>query len=71
MPDTNPCRHTVNREDWKVLSSISAEHFDGHTEFYRMSPEQRLQWLDDAVDFILTCKTINSSGERIKSERSK
>ena len=35
-----------------VLRAYGPEDFQGHTEFYRMSAQQRLAWLDGAVAFI-------------------
>ena len=36
----------------KILSRTSPEDYDGHTEFARMTPAERLAWLDQAVLFI-------------------
>lgn len=33
------------------LADSKAENFDGHTEFEKLSPQARLQWLDAAVSF--------------------
>lgn len=35
-----------------VLAESSQADYDGHTEFARMTPAQRLAWLDQAVLFI-------------------
>ena len=35
-----------------VWGDLRAEHFDGHTEFTRMSEEQRLAWLSELAMFI-------------------
>ena len=32
----------------KIVETTSASDFDGHTEFPRMTPDQRLAWLDEA-----------------------
>jgi hypothetical protein len=45
--------------DLKVLQTTTAADFDGHTEFQRLSPTQRLAWLDEAVAFIAAAKSIN------------
>jgi hypothetical protein len=45
--------------DLEVLQSTTAADFDGHTEFQRLSPPQRLAWLDEAVAFITAAKSIN------------
>jgi hypothetical protein len=42
--------------DPKTVASIIAcsrpEDYDGHTEFERLSPKSRLEWLESAVRFI-------------------
>ena len=35
-----------------VLADCRPDHFDGHTEFGRMTPDQRLNWLARAVRFV-------------------
>ncbi len=32
----------------RILNNTSHQDFDGHTEFARMTPDQRLSWLDEA-----------------------
>ena len=32
----------------KIIEQTSQVDFDGHTEFSRMTPDQRLSWLDEA-----------------------
>jgi hypothetical protein len=44
--------------DLEVLRRTTAADFDGHTEFQRLSPRQRLAWLDEAVAFITAAKSI-------------
>lgn len=36
----------------KLVRSISAEAFDGHTEFSCLNPEQRFMWLSQGARFI-------------------
>lgn len=45
--------------DLAVLRASSPQDFDGHTEFYRLTPSQRLAWLDEAVAFIGAAKSTN------------
>jgi len=33
-------------------SELSHEQFDGHTEFFAMTPEQRLIWLSEIAKFV-------------------
>ena len=44
--------------DLEVLRRTTAADFDGHTEFQRLSPSQRLAWLDEAVAFITAAKSM-------------
>ena len=36
----------------RALAQCTREDFDGHTEFYRLTPEQRLEWLCQAAAFV-------------------
>jgi len=38
------------------IDRCKPEDFDGHTEFYRLTPEQRLDWLAQAVCFVAEFK---------------
>lgn len=38
----------MNEDVLKILKQTSPEDFDGHTEFSRMTPDQRLTWLEEA-----------------------
>ena len=35
-----------------ALDRCQPEDFDGHTEFHRLTPEQRLEWLAEAATFV-------------------
>ncbi len=35
-----------------ILASCHPEDFDGHTEFPRLTPEERLEWLYQAATFV-------------------
>ena len=43
----------LREEALAVLQKAKTEDFDGHTEFYRMTPLERLRWLDQAVEMVL------------------
>lgn len=43
--------------DLEVLRNAPPTQFDGHTEFQRLTPIQRLAWLDEAVAFITLAKS--------------
>ncbi len=38
----------MNKDVLKILKQASPEDFDGHTAFARMTPDQRLTWLEEA-----------------------
>jgi hypothetical protein len=42
-----------------ILKETSRSDFDGHTEFYRLTPEQRLFWLSQCAQFVSEIKTEN------------
>ena len=42
-------RQKTTRE---IIERTNPEDYDGHTEFSRMTPTERLTWLDQAVLFI-------------------
>ena len=44
-----------------IIAQTKPEDYDGHTEFSRMTPAQRLTWLDQAVLFIAAQKDANRS----------
>lgn len=37
----------------KFIADTDSSDFDGHTEFSRMTPDQRLSWLDEANEVYL------------------
>ncbi len=43
--------------DLETVRGAKPSDFDGHTEFHRLSPRQRLAWLDEAVAFITAAKS--------------
>ncbi len=48
-------------KDLETLRCTTAADFDGHTEFHRLSPLERLAWLDEAVAFITSAKAARQS----------
>ena len=40
----------------RILAQCTTEDFDGHTEFHRLTPEQRLEWLAQVATFIYEFK---------------
>jgi len=69
MPEPkNTDSHTA-AADLEILQRTTVADFDGHTEFHRLSPRQRLAWLDEAVAFITSAKStkrvcVSPGGER-------
>ena len=52
---------TKATEALEILPRYGAEYFDGHTEFHRLTAQQRLAWLDEAVGFINEAKKVKRS----------
>lgn len=40
----------------QVISHLRPEDFDGHTDFQLLSPDQKLMWLSQAVQFFFENK---------------
>lgn len=59
---------TVLLENLEVLRRCSPEDFDGHTEFHRLTPAQRLAWLDEAVAFIGAAKRMRPPASAVTPE---
>ncbi|MDF7826093.1 hypothetical protein P4B35_18830 [Pontiellaceae bacterium B12227] len=38
----------MDEKTQQILETASAHDFDGHTAFLKMTPDQRLTWLDEA-----------------------
>ena len=47
---------TVTDGTARYITDLTPEDFDGHTEFYRLTPEQRLEWLCQAATFVYEFK---------------
>jgi hypothetical protein len=52
-------RAPAARADLETVRRAKPGDFDGHTEFHRLPPRQRLAWLDEAVAFITAAKSAN------------
>ena len=58
-------RKKSTREEFeRALAQCKPEDFDGHTEFYRLTPEQRLEWLCQAATFVYEFKGKANSAFR-------
>lgn len=46
-------RKKSTREEFeRALAQCTPEDFDGHTDFQRLTPEERLDWLVQAATFV-------------------
>ena len=61
MFNSNTQPPTKTTEALEILQRYGAEYFDGHTEFHRLTAQQRLAWLDEAVGFINAAKNVKRS----------
>jgi len=55
----NPEKHPTfqaSERDRAVVRQSHPEDYDGHTHFDRMSPADRLAWLETAVQFVSEAK---------------
>jgi hypothetical protein len=50
----------------ETLKSLKPEDFDGHTEFRALSPEQKLMWLSQAVQFYY--KNKGKAAQKLKPD---
>ena len=58
-------RKKSTREEFeRALAQCKPEDFDGHTEFFRFTPEQRLEWLCQTAAFVHEFK-----GKRLRNAR--
>jgi hypothetical protein len=55
-------KKSTRAEFERALAQCKPEDFDGHTEFYRLTPEQRLEWLCQAATFVYEFKGKANSG---------
>jgi hypothetical protein len=49
-----PPRNSLPADTREIIARSQPTDYDGHTEFGRMTPAERLAWLDAAVAFIET-----------------
>ena len=61
MSKSSPFSQSLGNQQHEILLRAKPEDFDGHSEFHRLTPEQRLAWLDQAVAFIQATKTAHQS----------
>ena len=54
MNNAAPSPEPSAQPDW--WDKVGPEDFDGHSEFQRLTPEQRLLWLSQIQRFIATSK---------------
>ena len=41
----------------RILATLKPEDFDGHTEFHRLTPEQKLMWLSQIAQFVVEARS--------------
>ncbi len=47
------------------LARCTPKDFDGHTDFHRLTAEQRLEWLYQAATFVFEFKGKASAGKSV------
>ena len=58
----------LREEALAALEKAKPEDFDGHTEFHRMTPLQRLRWLDQAVAMVLKLRLKGGRNGKAKNQ---
>jgi len=53
----------------RILATLKPEDFDGHTEFHRLTPEQKLMWLSQIAVMSWQWRRKNRFGRAIDSVR--
>ena len=62
-------KKSTSEEFERVLAQCTPEDFDGHTEFHRLTPEQRLEWLCQAATFVYEFKGKAHPAEELPPAR--
>ncbi len=48
----------MNEEEYReFIRSLPDDAFDGHTEFHRFTPEEKLMWLSQIAQFVVEART--------------
>jgi hypothetical protein len=48
----------------EMLKACRPEDFDGHTAFKELSAEQRIEWLDELIEFVKDFKGLAGGRDR-------
>ncbi len=57
----------MNEEEYReFIRSLPDDAFDGHTEFHRLTPEQKLMWLSQIAQFVVEAR----SWRKVRKEQS-
>ncbi len=57
----------MNEEEYReFIRSLPDDAFDGHTEFHRLTPEQKLMWLSQIAQFVVEAR----SWRKVRNEQS-
>jgi hypothetical protein len=64
-------RDKVQEQALEAVRLSRPEDYDGHTEFDRMTPSQRLAWLDEATLLVFRQKNIRPYAQIAKNIPSK
>jgi hypothetical protein len=49
----------MTQEDKNNFDNLKTEDFDGHTDFHKLTPEQKLMWLSQSAQFYYDKDIIN------------
>ncbi|MBT8043076.1 MAG: hypothetical protein KJN98_07885 [Pontiella sp.] len=60
----------MDKQTRRILEKSTPSDFDGHTEFSRMTPDERLSWLDEANAAFLELHGLAQQSLRVAEEHS-
>ena len=58
----------MDEQTKRILERTTPADFDGHTEFARMTPDERLSWLDEANAAFLELHALANPTLRVADE---
>lgn len=59
----------MDEQTRRILEQSTPADFDGHTEFSRMTPDERLSWLDEANAIFLELHGLADQSRKVAEEQ--
>jgi hypothetical protein len=67
-PESYPSAAGESNAVGEVIARSRPEDYDGHTEFGRLTPAQRLAWLESAIRFIVSTRSPKAGTSAAKEQ---